>query len=115
MVTIGGGRVLCPKQLGPGQLDPRAQLSGAQLSTPKKWTVGPRTDVPRTFGSRGPTFRGRELVDEGVMVTFAFHRSQSRLKGVGAWRAPSLPISANILGSFSIGHFHFPLGLFCFV
>ena len=31
----------------------RAQLSGAQLSAPKKWTVG-----PRTVGPRGPTVRG---------------------------------------------------------
>ena len=66
MVTIGGGRVLCPKQLGPGQLDPRAQLSGAQLSTPKKvdswaqdrcapdsWVPWPNCPGPRT-GGRSP-------------------------------------------------------------
>ena len=35
MVTIGGGRVLCPKQLGPGQLEPGAQLSwGCKESEP---------------------------------------------------------------------------------
>ena len=32
---------------------PRAQLSGAQLSTLKKWTVGPRGPTVR-----GPTVRG---------------------------------------------------------
>ena len=32
---------LVPGQLGPGQLSP-----GAQLSAPKKWTVGPRTVLP---------------------------------------------------------------------
>ena len=66
MVTIGGGRVLCPKQLGPGQLDPRAQLSGAQLSTPKKvdswaqdrcapdsWVPWPNCPGPRTGGRGG--------------------------------------------------------------
>ena len=29
-----------------GKLGPGAQLSGAQLSTPKKWQIGPRTVGP---------------------------------------------------------------------
>ena len=34
---------LGPGQSGPGQFGPKAQLSGVQMSAPKKWTIAPKT------------------------------------------------------------------------
>ena len=47
---------------------PRAQLSGAQLSAPKKWTVGPRGST-----IRGPTERPEKVdcwATENLQLTY---------------------------------------------
>ena len=41
----------------------RAQLSGAQLSAPKKWQIGPRTVGPRGPVVRGPTVRPEKVTN----------------------------------------------------